>query len=249
MTFSRRMIKIIILCLLGIAAFNGLMVFIFFDGANIYSYGVYQWEKGKKEEAEGKYSRYVNGLKRKIKAAKANERRQKHENKVRQLENKYRDSDSIPHIAQTHSEERLGAWRSSSPRPYNEIRLDEDKIQFKATLFVAVDDSSIIQNEDSLKTMIRKISWQCMKDKFPRATLVIAILSRKKDAHPKRDDEIKTWKADYLARYDAWEKELIFYPENPKKRRKISFDLCPDAKETSIGFYHDHCQGKKYWEK
>ncbi len=157
-------------------------------------------------------------------------------------------------ISQIHSAERLGARRkySSPPPPYSGISLDEDKKQLKATLFVSAYDSLIIENEDSLKTMLRNISWECMMNKFPRATLVIALFSKEEYARPRRElqkSELKAWKTSYLAKYDAWEKELIFFPENPKKRRKISFDLCPEAKETSQGFYYFHCQGKRPWEK
>jgi len=156
-------------------------------------------------------------------------------------------------ISQIHSAERLGARRKSSPPPtWSAISFDEDKNQLKATTFVLVYDSSIMGNEDSLKVMLRNIAWEYMQNKFPRATLVVALFAQKEYARPVRElkkSELKAWKTSYLARYDAWEKELIIFPEDPKKRRKISFDLCPDAKESSQGFYYSHCQGKKSWEK
>jgi hypothetical protein len=164
------------------------------------------------------------------------------------------------YITQIHSQERLGARKEYSPPPtWSEIRFDEDKTQLKATTFVLVYDSSKMVNEDSLKVMLRDITKFYMQNKFPRATLVITLFAKKECARPRREvrkGELKAWKANYLARYDAWEKELLIFPEDPKRRKKILFDLCPDAKETfadpnkTLGaFFHIHCQGKKHWEK
>jgi hypothetical protein len=163
-------------------------------------------------------------------------------------------------ITQIHSQERLGSRNKNSPPPtWSEIRFDEDKTQSKATAFVLLYDSSKMMSEDSLKARLREITKFYMQNKFPRATLVIALFAKEEYARPRKEvpkGELKAWKANYLARYDAWEKELLVFPEDPKRRKKISFDLCPDAKETladpdkSLGaFYHVHCQGKRPWEK
>lgn len=145
--------------------------------------------------------------------------------------------------------ERLGARRDTPRLPWSLVRVDPDNGQVYAVVDSSILKSALI-HEDSLKILVSRISNEALIGKWPRATLHLHVFSQAKHARPKKEvqaRESQEWKADYLARYDAWKKELVILPEIPGKRKQLLFDMCPEPEVSN--FHHIHCGRKKPWEK
>jgi hypothetical protein len=144
--------------------------------------------------------------------------------------------------------QRLGARRDTPQVPWSLVRVDPDNGQ----VYAVVDSSilkSILVHEDSLKILVSRISNEALIGKWPRATLQLHVFSQARHALPKKEvhaRDSQAWKADYLARYDAWKKELVIHPEIPGKRKQLLFDMCPEPEVSN--FHYIHCGQKKPWE-
>ncbi|MEO7423840.1 MAG: hypothetical protein ABI036_01560 [Fibrobacteria bacterium] len=88
--------RILILCVLGAASFNGLMVFILFDGTNYLTSQYYQFKKENEEDNKAIFDNHVKYLEIKIKETRISEKL-KYKNKEKLLEEKYWKLDTLIH--------------------------------------------------------------------------------------------------------------------------------------------------------
>lgn len=154
MQHLKRVVRIGLLCILAAASFNGLMVFLFFDGTNFINHQSFQWMRENIEDRANSYKNNIRYLEKKVGATKRNEE-DKYQVRLKLLEEKYQHLDTVIHSSHL-------IYRQPIPSEYIEKNLKPDH-----PFTIAQEVLSICVNKDCFyaENLPRYVDLQFFKDK------------------------------------------------------------------------------------
>lgn len=94
----KKIVRLILLCLVAAAGLNGLMVFIFFDGTNFLAYQSYQWKKEAEEHRDALRDNRIKYLENRIESVRRSEK-DMYLNREKRLNEKYKLLDTVIHAS------------------------------------------------------------------------------------------------------------------------------------------------------